>query len=65
MKRGDATPYKLRYFMTTVALQALNVLVHNASVAREVHWVAALHCLVRLLRDNVQCDIRSENCGAP
>ena len=28
--------------MTTVALQALNVLVHDASMAREVHWVAAL-----------------------
>ena len=50
--------------MTIVASQALKVLLHKASVAREVHWVAALHCLVHLLRDNVQCDIRPENCLA-
>ena len=48
--------------MTIVALQALNVLLHKASVAREVLWVAALHCLVNFLRDNVQCDVRPENC---
>ena len=46
--------------MTIVALQALNVLLHKASVARDEFWVAALHCLVHHLRDNVQSDVRPE-----
>ncbi len=50
--------------MTIVALQALNVLLHKASVARDYFWVAALHCLVHHLRDNVQSDVRPEYCHA-